>query len=55
MTRLMVKVSILMQMVLITTVSGKMINSMALELKNGLMVQFMKATISRGKRMDLES
>lgn len=52
MTRQTVRASIIMLMAQITTVHGETISSMVLVLKDGLMVLFMKASITRARRME---
>ncbi len=55
MTKLMVKVLIHTQMEQNTSEIGRKINNMELELNRGLMVLFMKASISKAKKMGKES
>ena len=55
MIKLMAKVFILMLMEQIIMVNGKMINSTDLELKSGLMEQFMKGIILKERKMEKEN
>jgi len=55
MTRLMEKVLTLMQMVLITMVTGSMINNTALEWNHGQMVPSMKVTTLMARKKVKES